>query len=78
MTINIKDTLMLDDNNEYVVVSKAFYNDKDYYYLTDKKNFNNIKICYQDADYLVESNDKEVNTKLLPLFLMDAKKEFNI
>ena len=78
MTINIKDTLMLDDNNEYVVVSKAFYNDKDYYYLTDKKNFNNIKICYQNADYLVESNDKEVNTKLLPLFLMDAKKEFNI
>lgn len=78
MTINIKDTLMLDDNNEYVVVSKTFYNDKDYYYLTDKKNFNNIKICYQDADDLVESNDKELNTKLLPLFLMDAKKEFNI
>lgn len=77
MTINIKDTLMLDDNNEYVVVSKTFYNDKDYYYLTDKKN-NNIKICYQDADDLVESNDKELNTKLLPLFLMDAKKEFNI
>lgn len=78
MTINIKDTLMLDDNNEYVVVSKAYYNDKNYYYLTDKKNFNNIKICYQDADDLVESNDKELNTKLLPLFLMDAKKEFNI
>ena len=78
MTINIKDTLMLDDNNEYVVVSKTFYNDKDYYYLTDKKNFNNIKICYQDADDLVESNDKELNTKLLPLFLMDAKNEFNI
>ena len=78
MTISIKDTLMLDDNNEYIVVSKGHYNDKDYYYLTDKNNFNNVKFFYQEGDDLVESNDKELNTKLLPLFLKNAKKELNI
>ena len=28
MTINIKDTLTLDDNNEYVVISKVNYESK--------------------------------------------------
>ena len=35
--INIKDTLVLDDDNEYVVVSKANYNDKTYYYIINSK-----------------------------------------
>ena len=36
MIINIKDTLTLDDNNEYVVISKINYESKNYYYLLDK------------------------------------------
>lgn len=31
MIINIKDTLFLEDNNEYVVVSKIDYENKKYY-----------------------------------------------
>ena len=77
MIINIKDTLTLDDNNEYVVVSKINYESKNYYYLLDKNNFSNIKFCYEDNDKLVEINDKELVTKLLPLFVEAAKKEIN-
>ena len=70
MNIDIKDTLTLDDNNEYVVVSKAMYEDIEYYYLIDINNTENIKFCYQKGnDELVELNDKELTTKLLPLFL---------
>lgn len=77
MTINIKDTLILDDNNEYVVASKVNYKTKMYYYLIDKNDFSNIKFCYEDKGDLVELNDKELVTKLLPLFLKEAANEIN-
>ena len=75
MTINIKDTLTLDDNNEYVVVSKVNYENKNYYYLLDKNNIENPLFCYKDNDELVELNDKELITKLLPLFVKVAQEE---
>ena len=75
MIINIKDTLTLDDNNEYVVVSKINVDDKNYFYLIDKNDNSNIKFCYQDNDELVELNDKELVTRLLPLFVENAKGE---
>lgn len=37
MIAEIKDTLVLDDDNEYVVVSKINYENKFYYYLVDIK-----------------------------------------
>ena len=77
MTINIKDTLTLDDNNEYVVISKINYDNKNYYYLLDKNNNDNVKFCYEDNDELVEIEDKELTTKLLPLFVEAAEKEIN-
>ena len=77
MTINIKDTLTLDDNNEYVVISKINYESKIYYYLLDKNNKENFKFCYEDKEELVEVDDKELATKLLPLFVEVAKKEIN-
>ncbi len=77
MTINIKDTLTLDDNNEYVVISKINYENKNYYYLLDKNNEENIKFCYEDNEELVEIEDKNLTTKLLPLFVEAAKKEIN-
>ena len=75
MTINIKDTLVLDDNNEYVVISKINYDSKNYYYLLDKNNKENFKFCYEDNEELVEIEDKDLNTKLLPLFVEVAQKE---
>ncbi len=77
MTINIKDTLTLDDNNEYVVISKINYESKNYYYLLDKNNEENFKFCYEDNEELVEIEDKKLNTKLLPLFVEVAKKEID-
>lgn len=76
MTINIKDLLLLDDDNEYVVVSKVNYENKVYYYLIDKNNLTNVKFCYQDIDKLIELDDKVLTTKLLPLFLEASKDEF--
>lgn len=75
MIINIKDTLTLDDNNEYVVVSKANADNRNYFYLIDKNDNSNVKFCYQDNDELVELNDKELVTRLLPLFVENAKEE---
>ena len=69
MIINVKDTLTLDDENEYVVISKVYYNNKNYYYLLDKNNYSNTLFCYEENDELVEINDKELTTKLLPLFV---------
>ncbi len=77
MIINIKDTLTLDDNNEYVVISKINYESKNYYYLLDKNNKENFKFCYEDKEELVEVDDKQLATKLLPLFVEVAKKEVN-
>lgn len=77
MIINIKDTLTLNDNNEYVVVSKLNDGDKNYYYLLDKNNNTNVMFCYEDNGELVEIQDKELTTKLLPLFVEVAKKELD-
>ena len=73
--IEIKDTIALSDNNEYVVVSKANYNDKVYYYLIDKNDSGNIMFCYQDNNQMVELTDKDLIVKLLPLFLEASKNE---
>lgn len=75
MVINIKDTLTLDDDNEYVVVSKTNYKDKTYYYLLDKNNNKNFMFCYENGEELVESIDKELNAELIPLFLEAGAKE---
>lgn len=77
MIINIKDILTLDDNNEYVVVSKVIYDNKNYFYLLDKNNEQNVKFCYEDNEELVEIDGKELTTKLLPLFVEKTKKEVN-
>ena len=75
MNINIKDTLTLSDKREYIVVSKIRYEDKTYYYLVEKNELKDVLFCYEEADELVELNDKELTTKLLPVFLEAAKDE---
>ena len=60
--IDIKDILTLSDNNKY------------YYYLIQENN-SDIKFCYENNDELVELNDKELTTKLIPLFVEVTKQE---
>ena len=73
--INIKDSLILDDDNEYVVVSKVNYNKKEYYYILDKYNNSNYKFCYLDNDELVEVQDDNLIKTLLPLLLNSVQDE---
>lgn len=71
--MNIKDTVVLDDNNEYVIISKVTYEGKEYYYLVDINNHENIIFCYKDKDELIEIENKDTTEKLLPLFLEAGK-----
>lgn len=73
--INIKDSLILDDDNEYVVVSKVNYNKKEYYYILDKYNSSNYKFCYLDNEELVEVENEELIKILLPMLMETAKEE---
>lgn len=73
--INIKDSLILDDDNEYVVVSKVKHNEKEYYYILDKYNNSNYKFCYLDNDELVEVQDDNLIKTLLPLLLNSVQDE---
>ena len=77
MKIDIKDTLNLSDNNEYVVASKVVYNNDIYYYLVDINQHSNIKFCKEkrkDNDIqVVELEDKKLIQVLLPLFFEASK-----
>lgn len=78
MKIEITDVLTLDDNNDYVVVSKAKYQNKNYYYLSDTKKPENIIFCYEEKDELVELKDNDLIMKLLPLFVNNTSKIISI
>lgn len=73
--MEIKDVLTLEDNNKYVVASKINYEGKEYYYLVDINNPSNLMFCYNENDTMVELDDKELTTKLLPLFYEACKNE---
>lgn len=73
--INIKDSIVLDDDNEYVVVSKVRYDNKEFYYILDKYNSSNFKFCYLENDELVEIDDEDLIKQLLPLLLDSVKEE---
>ena len=73
MNINIKDILTLSDDNRYVVISKTQYENKEYLYLIDINDNKNMKFCYINGNKIIESNSKELNTKLIPLFYEVSK-----
>lgn len=77
MIIGLKDILTLDDKNDYLVVSKINYENKTYYYLVDINNNENLKFCYEENSELIEIEDKELTTKLLPMFLKVSKEELS-
>ncbi len=76
MNINIKDTLLLSDNNEYVVINKLNYNEKTYLFLVNK-NMEDIKFCYQDNDEVVLVENSDTIKNLMALFLKDLVKKAN-
>jgi len=45
MRINMGDTITLDDNEEYLIVTKSFINEKEYYFLINEKSYQ-ILFCY--------------------------------
>lgn len=75
--MEIKVVLTLEDNNKYVVASKINYEGKEYYYLVDINNPSNLMFCYNENDTMVELDDKELTTKLLPLFYEACNNEIS-
>ena len=75
--IEIKDSLILSDNNEYVVASKTDYNDNTYLYLVDINNNTNIKFCRLDNDRVIEIKDEKLLKKLAPLFYKASRHLLN-
>ena len=48
MNIDIKDIITLSDDNEYIVTSKAVYDNKIYYFLVDINDNSNMKFLYEE------------------------------
>ncbi len=69
--LNIGDTVELEEQKEYVIVSKSTYDNKLYYYMIDINDSENIKFCYEDSGDLVETKDSDKIKKMLPLFLKE-------
>ena len=71
MNIDIKDTVILSDDNSYVIASKVSYQDNTYYYLIDRDNIENIKFCRENKtnSSLVEFENPDLIQQLLPLFM---------
>ena len=76
MNIGIKDTITLNDNNDYLVVSKVNYENNTYYYLIDVLNNENTKFCIENKNTnnsIIEVIDQSLIQTLLPLFVDKAK-----
>ncbi len=80
MNIDVKDKITLDDGNEYIVASKVVYQNKNYYYLIEANSHSSLKICYEKegTNILVDSEDKDINTALIPLFAEQLKPFMNM
>ena len=80
MNIDIKDVITLDGKEKYVVSSKTNYKNRIYYLLVNENDMSDVKICYEKGsdNILLESNDKDINQNLLPLFLKASSKAINI
>lgn len=66
MNIEIEDVLTLDDDKDYVVVSKAIIDDINYYYLIEDSDKPKMLFCYEDKEELVDITDSEKIKKIIP------------
>ena len=75
MNIEIRDRITLNDGNAYIVVGKVCYQDRNYYYLIEATRNDSFKLCYEKAgtNILIDSEDKDINTALIPLFAEQLK-----
>lgn len=63
------DMLTLDDGKDYTVVETLDYNNKNYCYLIDVNNYENISFCeIINNDELEEVEDEELRFELLEKF----------
>lgn len=66
MNIEIEDILTLDDDKNYIVVSKANIENINYYYLVQDSDTPTTIFCYEDKDELVEIIDAEKIREIIP------------
>ena len=79
MNIEVKDIITLDDDNRYMVISKAEYKGKLYFYLINVKDRGQYKFLYLTAENeLSEFNDPKIMEELLPLFYQEISKHLDI
>ena len=65
-----KDIITLEDNKRYIVSAKINYEEKDYYYIQDVENIENIKFCEHEKsdNSMIILDDPDLFDILLPLF----------
>lgn len=71
MFIEIGDTLTLEDDKKYVVVSMAEHKNKIWVYLVNESATVPM-FCYIDGEDLIEIEDPDTISELLPLFIETA------
>ena len=82
MNVEIKDLITLSDGNKYVVCSKVNYQEKNYLYLIDIDNIENIKFGIvkqrENKKFITEIKNDELIRQLLSLFYNEAKHIINV
>ena len=76
MDIKIQDIVTFDNDERFVVVSKATYENNVYYYLINENNFEDIKFCVEvpGENALDEVLDADMlENALFPLFVESSK-----
>ncbi|MBR3049738.1 MAG: hypothetical protein IKG58_04200 [Bacilli bacterium] len=75
MELEVKDSVVLDNGNEYVISGKTEYEGQTYYFLISLLDESDIKFCYREEDELVEVMDKDFVNKLLVSFYKSYKED---
>lgn len=71
--IDKKDIIELDDNKNYIVISKVKYNAEYYFYLLQVEDQESVIFGYMQNDEFVEVTDQSLIRKLIPLFANENK-----
>lgn len=79
MNIEMRDTITLDDNKDYLVVGKANYKDTDYLFLIELEELTLKFAALAGSQVLLLNNktDKALIGELFPLFAQNIQYEFN-
>ena len=79
MKINIQDIITLNDNREYVVVSKVLIQNKEYICIIDIIDHTNLKYAEIKKDHIIIINkdEKELLEILIPLFYKNSYNKIN-